>query len=620
VIIPEKIPSTVSKGVHQVFSGLQNLPDDYLVYYEHLIDPHGPDFIIISPNLGLLVIEIRSWYPGHIRVVSKDSIRIEDNNPRTEVNPLLHARQYLDSITHRSTTHLFYSTLLSQDGTQERFRFPVGILLLLPNCTTSQITNHRLGNLHTVFNPEHTICRESLKGIEKWVMVDLIFFLRSGMCTHGRHIQLTCEQVQLIRAIIHPAITIDVPEPDGMKQKHRAAPSLKILDCPQEKKLYQISPHHQILYGPAGSGKTTILIARAKHLHNRHEEYHALVLCYSSLLCSRLQKACFRYPHIQIHTFETWAEKLGISRRTDEKRAESDQELGNRLFQAITRLNGDSQAFDEVFIDEGDQFSPSWFQCAREILKNPDQGDLFIVIDGQKGFRGPGGISWKKLGIHIRDHITRQGSIPEERYKNTREILNLARLFLLPEAGEDEQYKKLVLACDCSIRSGLRPLLIWNTSHESQAEYVVFLIQRLLGSLKSVQYLSGIRPDDIAILYPYAEGGDLNTISAMIATIERFCAVQWVSENLTTHDRISLPGVKVHDCHSINGMNYRVVMILFAENFERFFQDSKFFSDRNLLFIALTRPLDYLTIQYTNRTDIIRKILDSGYADEFIGK
>jgi len=61
-------------------------------------------------------------------------------------------------------------------------------------------------------------------------------------------------------------------------------------------------------------------------------------------------------------------------------------------------------------------------------------------------------------------------------------------------------------------------------------------------------------------------------------------------------------------------------MIIFAENFERFFSDSEFFSGRNLFYMALTRPIDYLTIQYTDRTEIIRKILDSGYVDEFMGK
>ncbi|PKL60604.1 MAG: hypothetical protein CVV33_01830, partial [Methanomicrobiales archaeon HGW-Methanomicrobiales-4] len=243
------------------------------------------------------------------------------------------------------------------------------------------------------------------------------------------------------------------------------------------------------------------------------------------------------------------------------------------------------------------------------------------VLNGQIGFKGPGGIIWEEIGIHARGHIIHQGLLFDKKFRNTREILNLARLFLLPEVEDDEeQYKKLILACDCSTRSGLKPLLVWNTSLDHQTENTVYMVQRLLGSLKSAHYLSGIRPDDIAILYPHAETDDINLIGSMIANLAKYFPVQWVSEDRTTYERINLPGVKVHDCHSIQGIHYRVMIILFTERFERFFHDSEYFSDRYLFYNALTSPLDYLIIQYTDRTDIIRKILASEYVDEFTGK
>jgi len=621
IIVPKKIPSTISKGVKRVFAGLHLLPDDYLIYYEPLINPRRPDIIIISPNLGLLVIEIRNWYPGQISSVSEDEVRIIGGNPRTVMHPVIHAQIFLDSIIHRSSKHPFCSSLLNQDNEQKEFRFPTGTLLFLPNCTTSQLTNHPFGDLCTLFGPKHTICRERLKDIENWDMVDIIMFLRSCTNSHGRHIPLTSDQVHAIRAIIHPDIIIEVPELGNIDQKNGPSTSLKILDFTQEKKLYQISPNHHIFFGPAGSGKTVILIARARILHNRDEDHHSLILCFSSLFSSYLQKTFSNYPRIEAYSFRQWAEMFGISRHASEGGDESDQEFGTRLFKEILYRRGNFHTYDAVFIDEGNDFCPSWFQCSREALKNPDQGDLFIVADGEKGFKGPVGVRWEDIGIHVRGHITHQGLKIDKQYRNTREILTLARLFLLPTVENDEeQSENMVLAFDSSIRSGLKPLLMWNTSHGHQAEYAVYLVQRLLGSLKSAHYLSGIKPDDIAILYPYGEMGDIHIISALIGNLGRFFPVQWVSEDLKTYERINLPGVKVHDCHSINGLYYRVVIILFAENFERFFHDSEFFSDRYLFYSALTRPLDYLIIQYTERTDIIRKILASGYVDEFTGK
>lgn len=619
IIIPEKIPSTLPKGVQRAFKSLQRLPDDYLVYYESLINPHRPDFIIINPEFGLMVVEIRSWYPGHIRAVTEDDIHIQDDNPRNEMHPLVHARQYLKSVLHRSSEYSLCSPLLTTDGNDEEFRFPTGVILLLPNCTIPQLKRHRLGNLLAAFGSEITICRDMLKELETWDMAELIPFLKSYMHPSGGHLPLTGDFMHIIRAVVHPDIIIQ-PGPDDITQKQKQGTSLKILDYTQEKRLYAVTQGHSIFFGPAGSGKTAFMIARIRFVHHYHEEYQILVLCFSDYLCDILQKTFANYQRIDVYTFRQWAELQGISGKPSEN-AESDQEYGLRMYRKIMDRGRKFLTYDAIFIDEGNEFSPSWFQCAREALKDPDHGDLFIVADGQKGFQGLGGVRWKDIGIHIRGHITKQGLIIEKHYENTREILNLSLLFLLPVIEEnEEEYKNLLFACESGSRSGLKPLLVWNTSHQHQADYAVFLVQRILGSIKSAHHLSGIRPDDIAILYPYAEGRDKNIMRILLENLGQFFPVQWVSEELTTYNRVHLPGLKIHDCHSVKGLHYRVVMIVFAENFERYFDDPNFFSDRNLFYNALIRPLDFLSIQYTCRTAIIRKIIASGYVDEFNGK
>ena len=60
-LIPDRIPQSASQGEKRLFSILQRLPDDYLGYYEPFINNRFPDFVLICPDLGLMVIEVKGW-------------------------------------------------------------------------------------------------------------------------------------------------------------------------------------------------------------------------------------------------------------------------------------------------------------------------------------------------------------------------------------------------------------------------------------------------------------------------------------------------------------------------------------------------------------------------------
>jgi hypothetical protein len=65
-MIPDRLPSGASAGERKVFGLLQQLPDDVIVYYEPIVADRYPDFIVIIPSVGLLIIEVKGWYPMHI--------------------------------------------------------------------------------------------------------------------------------------------------------------------------------------------------------------------------------------------------------------------------------------------------------------------------------------------------------------------------------------------------------------------------------------------------------------------------------------------------------------------------------------------------------------------------
>jgi energy-coupling factor transporter ATP-binding protein EcfA2 len=569
-----------------------------------------------------MAIEIRNWYPGMITGVTEQEISLSDSSFTPVENPLFHARQYLSVISRRITDHPeLFSQLIAPEDNGGGLCFQTSYVLLLPNCTQYQMTSHQLGDLYTYFDPARTFCREMLLEIEQWEPEEVIPFLRAIAGEQQSGSPLTREQIHLLRAVIHPDIIIGPSSGKGRAACSPAGiPPLTMLDYQQEKNVYLIRQGHQIVAGVAGSGKTTILTARARILHH-NKDARILVLCANTVLSEWLCRVFSGYPRIYTHSFGEWAEKQGIIRKKVEEGGESDQEFGARLNQQMQCKKGDYHAYDAVLIDEAQDFPPSWILCAKEALKDPDCGDLLIVTDESQRRYGWSGASWKELGIHARGRIHYQNPELGQNYRNTKEIQDIARIFLHGVKEEDSGDQK---EADCPFsspsRNGLKPLLVWNTTHASQGDYTVFLIRRLLGSIKSAQYLSGIRPDDIAVMYPHAEEQDLKVLEKMVSDLGRFCPVQWVSENDTAHVRIHLPGVKVHDARSIKGMQYRAVMMLFSEYFDLYGDDPRYCGDQNLFYMALTRPSDFLTILYSEKTSLIRKILSSCSVDEFIGK
>ncbi|MFN9614541.1 MAG: nuclease-related domain-containing protein, partial [Dolichospermum sp.] len=60
MMIPSSIPDKASQGEKRLYNILKNkLSDNFYVWYEPRIDGRYPDFIILSPDFGLLVIEVK---------------------------------------------------------------------------------------------------------------------------------------------------------------------------------------------------------------------------------------------------------------------------------------------------------------------------------------------------------------------------------------------------------------------------------------------------------------------------------------------------------------------------------------------------------------------------------
>jgi Nuclease-related domain len=98
-MIPDKLPARASTGEKKLFSVLQKLPDYCVVYYEPIIEDRYPDFIVICPDMGLLVIEVKGWYPKDLLGGDSNSVRVKESHGEVvRDHPVRQARKYMLSL------------------------------------------------------------------------------------------------------------------------------------------------------------------------------------------------------------------------------------------------------------------------------------------------------------------------------------------------------------------------------------------------------------------------------------------------------------------------------------------------------------------------------------------
>ena len=92
--------SRMTSGERRLAERLEHkLDDDYLLWYDVPGGPRQthPDFVVMHPHRGLLVLEVKDWKPATIIEADKQSWVILDastHQPKTVPSPMEQARQY----------------------------------------------------------------------------------------------------------------------------------------------------------------------------------------------------------------------------------------------------------------------------------------------------------------------------------------------------------------------------------------------------------------------------------------------------------------------------------------------------------------------------------------------
>lgn len=605
-MIPDRLPSRVSKGEEKVFGILKKLPDDCVIYYEPIVAQRFPDFIVISPRLGVLIIEVKGWYSKNIVEGDPQNIKLRIQSDQSSKHPTRQAREYMYLLMDECRKIEGIDNLLNNTkGEHEgKFIFPFGNMIVLNNIEKRQLQQHVNGDMTVLFPEAKTLYREQLNELMNLSSNLLELRLKDFFDPWWKFPSLTEKQVSLIRAIIHPEISLN--------DFNKVAVSLKILDLEQEKNARNIGEGHRLVSGIAGSGKTVLLIAKAKLLSQREDKPEILVLCYSLPLSFYLKNVFSEYINIKALHFDGWAKSLHCTRHKDE----SNDDLGERLLQRLTDGCTDTRRYDAVMIDEAQDFDPTWFKCALESMKDCYDGDLLIVGDrNQNVFKTTDNkkIIWKDLGISVTGG---RSTILKINYRNTNRLLKLASVFSSKNMSEENDGGLSIVPVDldCCKREGdFSPDFIECSTREEEVNTIVETVDKLLSS-KELQgsEVVELKPSDIGILYRHADKEIKCYINDLLDRLRQFTDVVWLNESSDSRQRVNEPGVKIQTVHSAKGLQYKVVIIMGADLFPARFANTDEEQERNLFYVALTRPEEYLMITATGSspfTQLVKKYL-----------
>ncbi|MBE9060536.1 nuclease-related domain-containing DEAD/DEAH box helicase [cf. Phormidesmis sp. LEGE 11477] len=614
--IPDSIPPIATQGEKTLFSILRNgLPDDYIVWYEPRINHQYPDFLILGPAFGLLIIEVKGWFGNQIDSADRNQflIRRRKNNQEhvsSEESPLGQAHRYF---CHVSDKLKEYSILRHLEGPhQGKLVFPIGKGAVMSNITVAQA--QKLG-LDKVLEQPAVAYRDELLVWQNLNDRELIHRLKEMFAVKFPFYALTDEQVSTVKGILHPEIQIRTEPatsrslPPEVKAKPPADSKIIVsLDPAQETAARRLGEGHRLISGVAGSGKTLILIARAKFLANESSEHRILILCYHKSLAAYLRSLIHSpdYPNyeqqIEILHFNDWARNiLGVlpSPQDYPNKQTLRQTTGEQLVEALQE-NPDLK-WDAILVDESHTFAPEWFRCCVTALKDGEDGKLLIVSDGNQKIHQRKNFTWKSVGIKAQGRT----KILKLNYRNTQEIveaawaaINLGQFAMTDQWTEETTFP---LISPKSVRKqGSVPVL----HPVDDLKQSVRIVHQQIEDFIQAGYLT----QDIAIIFHSHAGGKKSWLSPLEKLLEaaKIEVYRLSDDRSKRHYSVNIPGVRFVSAESSLGLEFKAVVIMEVERFVDNHEDEAMRYRK--LYVAMTRAQDRLHILGSASHPFLKKL------------
>lgn len=613
--VPETIKTTATAGERLMFHTLKHcLPDDYIVYYEPEIHGRHPDFVILGPDLGMVVLEVKDYTKNTLFQLNQDEwiIRTSSGVHQTVKSPIKQARDYM---YHISNVLKKDKNLIQLEGKYKfNLKFPMGYGAIFTRLYQKDFIQN---GLFSILDPNLVLSRDEIDPdnenfseeifIEKIINMFVVPFRLQQSLTH--------EEIQAIRYHLFPEVRISAEFKQPVPYQDQLLLSLhdiKIMDLHQENLAKQLGDKNRLIRGVAGSGKTLILVSRAKLLSKDHPDWKILILCYNITLSQNIKQminlmmqepdSLFDFDFSGKHQAIN-GDKSNITVRNFHQWLKHDLKITEDRLQTVLKLLENNEVifpkYDAILIDEGQDFQPEWLNLVSYLL-NPNTQSLLLVEDRAQ-------IIYSRKRSYVKDTgLSFQGrsKILSINYRNTAQIVKFAWDFyqshssLRQKVVEQTVHGVEIIAPQSTKRKGPEPgiLKLENFSKEMQ---IVAKQIRVLHEQKSVPY------SEILIVYRVKKTHKLNIIDTIIRTLEKQdLPYYWITESETSKRNFNRDEntIKISTIDSSKGLDFQAVFVVNLDNMPFPLEENKE-REVSLLYIAMTRAKEYLCVSHTGDSE-----------------
>jgi len=559
VSIPQKIEG-MNKSEKYIFNKLKQLymaePQISYLYLEPKIKNLTPDFILIDPVRGVVIIEVKAWSIDFIDTLNQKEL-ISTKGDVLE-NPLYKARRYFNTL---QGVFRFKEELLTQKG---ELKIKLHSLIAFTNMKQEEA---KKAEIDTFF--EHYPARVLYKEALSKLTLDALF--------DNEIAAIPLELIDIIRVAIFPEVKIT----HTSSNNHNRFLDEKILalDIEQERFAKSLPLGHYIITGIPGSGKTVALLSRAIYLAKLHPEWNVLIMTYNKSLKSQLNLKLdsikeeldildISIANIEVTNFHQKATELSSLSFTNYK------DKSDEFWRDILPNDALKQAkpsYDAILVDEYQDFYKNWFELILKLLiTHEEEGksyqNLFLAGDRLQSIYNPNEINWKQdIGLDMRG----RAKLLKTSYRITKEHIGLG-LSILAKSYEKEVGEFYEDAKDVRLEN-----MTSNSIELIEGDYggLVHLFQELL---KSYAY------QDILLLAP-----TWYTINAIKKKLPHE-----VQKNISSSKDLVLNKSIFTTYHSAKGIEAKVAIVVDFEKIE----------DRKLIYVAATRA-SYKLFLHTQNID-----------------
>jgi hypothetical protein len=587
-------------GERKVFDALaRQLEDDYTVWHNIPIigSSREPDFVILHPQRGLLILEVKDWRLTTIRDANPMVVELQtERGPISKPHPLSQARGYAIDIHRLFEKH---PDLCHSGGPhQDKVILPWGWGAALTHIKRSEVEGN--SNFHSVFEPARVLLADDLAED-----VDPLTFqerLWSMFVVHWRPV-LTLPQLSLVRGLMFPELRL------GEQKALPLEPSipalvvrdvLQVMDLQQEAIARTLGEGHRLVHGPAGSGKTMLLIYRAVHLQAAaRPDKPILVLCYNKALADRIDEILRLKgvgPSVQVRTFHSWASELVRTYQL----GRVNHLQGDEFFEAVAGLACDGIAASRVpqgqytalLIDEAHDLADDWIAAAVKMVDPVTKSLLVLYDDAQSIYQKKRRkLSFAKLGVEARGRT----EILKINYRNTREVLALAlecaRPILQARELADDDNVPLVVP-DSGGRSGPVPVLRRFGNVQAELRAMVEKVNELRAEARRLR--------DIVVIG--RQWWPLEKLRGLLVDAGIPAVLTKERNREEKHD----DAVTLTTLHSSKGLEFPVVLLVTLQLLDA--REEQFAEEIRLLYVGMTRATHELHLSASSPSPIVDSI------------